>query len=116
MKAELGNIVEFMDLLLSKIESIEVKLSSKNDEHKYKEYMCADELLEYLKEHAIIVSKSKVYKLTASSGGIPYKKVYGKLVFPKQEIDLWIDTQLNPQKNKNVSSSKKNNNIKTIKK
>lgn len=31
-----------------------------------------------------------------TSGGMPFRKVYGKLFFSKKEIDLWIDSQLNP--------------------
>jgi hypothetical protein len=119
MKADYHNVFEFLDLLLSKVESIEYKISDKNDEHKYKEYMSVDELLEYLKDNAILVSKSKIYKLTASSGGIPFRRVYGRLVFKKQEIDLWIDSELNPRKKRNNDvekiasrNNKKNINIK----
>lgn len=115
MKANYQNLFEFLDLLLSKIESIENKLSAKADERKFKEYMNIAQLIEYLKESsAIDVSKSKVYKLVTKSS-IPHRKVYGKLVFSKKEIDLWIDTQLNPTKSKNTITKKvssKENNIK----
>lgn len=98
MKTNLYNLFENIDLLLTKLESIESKLTTNSQEHKYKEYMCLDDLLEYLKqEKALTISKSKIYKLTATSGGIPFRKSFGQLIFTKKEIDLWIDEQLNPQ-------------------
>lgn len=53
-----------------------------------------------------------------TSGGIPFRKVYGKLVFPQKEIDLWIDAQLNPEINQTLKGkvrSKINKNINLIK-
>ncbi len=120
MKTNYFNFFEAVDLLLSKVESIESKLSTNNQEHKYKEYMCIEELLEYLKnEKAITLSKSKIYKMSGSAGGIPFRKAYNKLVFRKQEIDIWIETQLNPQKNQALagrSKGKVNDNINNTKK
>lgn len=49
-----------------------------------------------------------------TSGGIPFRKVYGKLVFSKKEIDLCIDAQLNPEINQTLKGkvrSKINKNI-----
>lgn len=120
MKTNYFNFFEAVDLLLTKVESIEAKLSIDIQDHKYKEYMCIEELLDYLKEEkAITVSKSKVYKLTGTSGGIPFRKAYNRLVFQKREIDLWIDTQLNPQRNQALarkSKAKVNNSINNSKK
>lgn len=54
-----------------------------------------------------------------TSGGMPFRKVYGKLVFPqKREIDLWINAQLNPERNQTLIGKvrgkiNKNINIKT---
>ncbi|MFV0362870.1 MAG: helix-turn-helix domain-containing protein [Suipraeoptans sp.] len=101
MKADYHSLFEFLEMLLSKAESIEIKLSTKTHEHKYKEYMNVNELLEYLKDNAIIISKSRLYRLTATSCGIPYRKIYNKLVFSKKEIDLWIEMQFTPQRSRN---------------
>ncbi len=38
-----------------------------------------------------------------TSGGIPFRKVCGKLVFPKKGIDLWINAQLNPERNQTLT-------------
>lgn len=49
-----------------------------------------------------------------TSGGMPFRKVYGKLVFPQKEIDLWIDAQLNPERNQALTGkvkTKMNNSI-----
>jgi hypothetical protein len=97
MKKESYNIYDFFDLILTKLEGIEDKLSNKDKEQIYKEYMTVAELLDYLKGNAILLSRSKLYKLTSgnTSTAIPYSKVYGKLIFQKREIDLWMDVQIN---------------------
>lgn len=53
-----------------------------------------------------------------TSGGMPFRKVFGKLVFPRKEIDLWIDAQLKPEINQTLTGKvrgkiNKNINIKT---
>jgi len=100
MQSGVNNIFEFLDTLMAKVESIEKKVSGKTQD-KIKDYLDIDELILYLKEKSITVSKSKIYKLTrASSGGLPHRKVCARLIFSKREIDLWIDLQINPQSNK----------------
>lgn len=49
-----------------------------------------------------------------TSGGIPFRKVYGKLFFSKKEIDLWIDSQLNPERNQALTGKVKTKIINNI--
>lgn len=49
-----------------------------------------------------------------TSGGMPFRKVYGKLVFSQKEIDLWIDAQLNPERNQALTGKVKTKIINNI--
>lgn len=47
-------------------------------------FLTASELAGYLR-----VSKATIYRLT-STGGIPFRKYCGRLIFEQSEIDSWI--------------------------
>ena len=54
--------------------------------------------LTLLAEYGYILSKAKLYKLTAS-GNIPCRKFGQKLVFSRKEILLWAENQTRPKNN-----------------
>ena len=55
--------------------------------------------LTLLAEYGYILSKAKLYKLTAS-GNIPCRKFGQKLVFSRKDILLWAENQTKPKSNK----------------
>jgi hypothetical protein len=52
--------------------------------------------LAMLAEYGYILSKAKLYKLTAS-GGIPFRKFGQKLVFSRKDILSWAENQTKPK-------------------
>jgi hypothetical protein len=52
--------------------------------------------LALLAEYGYILSKAKLYKLTAS-GNIPCRKFGQKLVFSRRDILLWAESQTKPK-------------------
>ena len=54
--------------------------------------------LALLAEYGYILSKAKLYKLTAS-GNIPCSKFGQKLVFSRKDILLWAESQTKPKNN-----------------
>jgi hypothetical protein len=52
-----------------------------------------------LAEYGYILSKAKLYKLTAS-GNIPCRKFGQKLVFSRRDILLWAESQTRPKNNR----------------
>ena len=52
--------------------------------------------LSLLAEYGYILSKAKLYKLTAS-GNIPCRKFGQKLVFSRKDILLWAESQTKPK-------------------
>ena len=54
------------------------------------ESMNIDTLTNFLNELGIKIAKSSIHKKT-STGEIPYKKIFGSLVFYKDEILEWIN-------------------------
>lgn len=56
----------------------------------------------------------RLRRYITTAGGMPFRKVYGKLVFPRKEIDLWIDSQLNPERNQALTGKVKTKIINNI--
>ena len=54
--------------------------------------------LTLLAEYGYILSKAKLYKLTAS-GNIPCRKFGQKLVFSRKELLAWAESQTRPKSN-----------------
>ena len=54
--------------------------------------------LDMLAEYGYILSKAKLYKLTAS-GNIPCRKFGQKLVFSRKDILSWAESQTKPKNN-----------------
>ncbi len=59
--------------------------------------------LALLTQYGYILSKAKLYKLTAS-GKIPCRKFGHKLVFSRNEILSWAESQTKPQHNQSEIS------------
>ena len=60
--------------------------------------MTLSSALALLAEYGYILSKAKLYKLTAS-GNIPCRKFGQKLVFSRKDILLWAESQTKPKDN-----------------
>ena len=60
--------------------------------------MTLSDALTLLAEYGYILSKAKLYKLTAS-GNIPCRKFGQKLVFSRKDILQWAENQTKPKNN-----------------
>lgn len=68
----------------------DLKIQSKPEES---ESLSLDEALKYINVKGLEIKKSTIYKMV-SSGTIPYRKICGRLIFYRDEIDLWFDCKL----------------------
>lgn len=73
-------------------------------------YMNTETALEYLRKIGLTISKSKLYKLTASNS-IPVYKEGNSLFFTQQELDKWCEENIQIKLNKErfLSAIKKYN-------
>ena len=83
-------LTEKVDLLISMFST---KIEKREEIPKY---MNTETALEYLRKTGFSMSKSKLYKLTASNS-IPVYKEGNSLFFTQQELDKWCEEKI--QKN-----------------
>lgn len=57
-----------------------------------KKYYSVEKILIFFREMGLPISKSKLYKLT-SMDKIPYSKFNNRLIFEKQKLLTWVETQ-----------------------
>lgn len=57
--------------------------------------------IELLNEWGYPTSKAKIYKLT-STGAMPCRKYGNKLIFSREELLKWVDTQIKQKKHDNA--------------
>ena len=80
-------LTEKVDLLISMFST---KIEKREEIPKY---MNTETALEYLRKTGFSISKSKLYKLTASNG-IPVYKEGNSLFFTQQELDKWCEEKI----------------------
>lgn len=91
LKINFETLPEVISIVLDELDQIKNLLNPKiMDEPPLLKSLTTHDLLSYLKENGIIVSKSKLYKLT-STNEIPHSKFNNKLMFKKFEIQKWIE-------------------------
>lgn len=72
---------------------------------KLKDDMNTEELLDYLAQNSVHLSKQTIHGRTCA-GTIPFYKVGGKLLFKRTEIDAWIESYCNKGKCANKADKK----------
>ncbi|MFZ2284026.1 MAG: helix-turn-helix domain-containing protein [Lutibacter sp.] len=78
-------LFEKLEIIESRLNSIEAKLGNKHNEQGYKEILNLNQLCDYLE-----LSKGHIYKLTSTREIPHYKNGGRKLYFNKNEIDNWV--------------------------
>ena len=97
-------LTEKVDLLISMFST---KIEKREEIPKY---MNTETALEYLRKTGLTISKSELYKLTASNS-IPVYKEGNSLFFTQQELDKWCEENIQIKLNKErfLSTIKKYN-------
>lgn len=97
-------LTEKVDLLISMFST---KIEKREEIPKY---MNTETALEYLRKTGLTISKSRLYKLTASNS-IPVYKEGNSLLFTQQELDKWCEENIQIKLNKErfLSTIKKYN-------
>lgn len=105
MATTYDNLPEQIDFLISEILVIKEILLNKDKKNEVTpRYLHLEKALSLLNERGYIMSKSKLYKLT-SSNAIPNQKVGNKLVFCLEELEQWINNQINNKERTNIDSN-----------
>ncbi|MGV3698282.1 helix-turn-helix domain-containing protein [Flavobacterium sp.] len=93
MKTNYENLFDKVDYLLMSVEKIH-KIITKSDSAKAPpKNLSFNGTIEFLKDNGMIISESKLYKLTAKKE-IPFCRFNNKLVFNTLELEKWIQTQI----------------------
>ena len=80
--------------VIDKLNRIEILLSKPTEPSQPQRFNFTDGL-HYLNGLGYTISESKLQKLTAS-GDIPCKKFNARLVFERNELDAWVQSQTTP--------------------
>ncbi len=117
-KITFDNLPQMVDCLLTEVRLISnaLQLIIKKPPDEDQEFLNLSETVEFFLSKKILMSKSKLHKLT-SDHKIPHRKVQNKLIFNRKELIQWFEDQLiNPIQNQEnytlsliQSSIKKNN-------
>lgn len=94
------NLLMQIDFLITQVGVIQEILLNRimKPEEVPKKYLTFDETLSYYLKQGYKMSESRLYKLT-SSNSIPYYKAGNKLLFCMDELNQWLDNQINKNKN-----------------
>lgn len=110
MKTTFDTLPQQIDFLLAEVLNIkEVLLNRLEKPEEIPKYLTMESALSFLRKRAYPMSKSKMYKLTSSSG-IPYRKMGNKLLFCSNELEQWCNDQV-----ENRGDSKPFSNVSIIK-
>lgn len=93
MKTTFENFFENFDYLLNSVEEIKKRLDNKKNLEPPPKNISINQAIIFLKERGLIISKSKIYKLT-SSNSIPYKTFGNRLVFDTAELEAWAQSKI----------------------
>lgn len=95
---------EAISIVLSELDQIKKILNPKiQNEPPPQKKLSASDLIIFLREYGLIISKSKLYKLT-SANEIPHSKFNNRLVFNKIEIQKWAEDKLSMNKDNTDNS------------
>lgn len=89
-----NNLPERVDFLISEVAGIkQILLQGIAKPEEVPKYLDITQVLFYLKKRGVLVSRSKLYKMT-SEDSIPHRKMSSKLYFLPNEIDMWLASQI----------------------
>jgi len=95
METTFDNLPKQIDYLISEVLVIkEILLKRIKKPEEVPKYLTLSKALSFLMEQGYSISKSKLYKLT-SSNCIPYHKAGNKLLFCLEELEVWLNNQIN---------------------
>lgn len=115
MKTNFENLFETIDFLLISVEKIHDLVSKVELIKPPPKNISFEEAIIYLKSEGLIISKSKLYKLT-SSKSIPFIRFGNRLVFNSEELKAWALSKISTNRNNEINYVVKSAIKKTIKK
>lgn len=81
--------------VFSEIKEIKSLLKDKTKSINESKILSLEKTIAFLKEQGYPVSKSRLYKLTATgAGGLPFRKFGSRLVFDRDELMIWCKGQI----------------------
>lgn len=113
MRTDYNNLPEQIDYLISEIKEVKEILSQRiGKPEEIPKFLSVEQLKHYLYQQGVLISKSKLYKMT-SKDEIPCYKTGNRVYFSPEEIDNWLSAYLN-QKSKTNSGFSGQDTIKDI--
>ncbi len=103
MRTSFQNLFETIDYLLISVEKIHNLVSKVDLIKPPPKNISFEEAIIYLKSEGLIISKSKLYKLT-SSKSIPFVRFGNRLVFNSDELSVWAHSKILAHKDNGINS------------
>jgi hypothetical protein len=93
-----NDLPERMDYLISEISELKnILVQRKEKKEEVPKFLDKKQALRYMMDMGFIMSESKLYKMT-SQNCIPYHKSGSKLYFIPDELERWVDEQIEGKK------------------
>ena len=115
MRTDYNNLPEQIDYLISEIKEVKEILSQRiGKPEEIPKFLSVEQLKHYLYQQGVLISKSKLYKMT-SKDEIPCYKTGNRVYFSPEEIDNWLSAYLNQKSKTNNTKEKREGIIKSRK-
>lgn len=95
MKTDFNSMPEAIDSLHSQLLELKelVKTLAVKNKPEESDSFSLDDALKYINGRGLPIQKSTIYKMV-SSGTIPHRKMCGRLIFFRDELDIWFNNKL----------------------
>ena len=101
METTFDNLFEKVDYLVNAIDKIYANVRGNQRQKIPPKNLSVDNVILFLNEQGIKISKSKLYKLTAEKK-IPFKRFNNRLLFSSIELETWLRIELAKQNNQQL--------------